>query len=696
DVGRFNVRELPLYNSDHRNKISEISDELAEGDYLVLFSNRLYGTIPRLPERYPLSTEYYEKLFAGDLGYELQFTGHRPKSFLGIGYSHDPMARVDLPRPAGFEQSSGALLDVGFGWADESFTVYDHPRPMVFYNTGRLESSELLARVVDDARVPKTDREPGLMLTEEEAERQQANGTWSDIVVFGHGSSMVSWVVWLAAIEVMGLLALPLGMVLFRPLANRGYLLHKPLGLLLVAFGAWIMAATGVMEFSRWSVLVALGALAVVGMALGYGSRAGIREYLRGQGRGVLAMEALFLAAFAAFLLIRLANPDLWHPWRGGEKPMDFAYFNAVLKSTVMPPYDPWFAGGYLNYYYFGQFIVASVNKLTGIVPAIAYNLAIPTLFAMTVGGAFTIIHGMVARTRRGARGKSAAVAGLGAVVLVAVIGNLDAFAQVLSGAGRALVNSGPFGTFDFWRSSRLFPEASPGSEITEFPYFTFLFGDLHAHMIAIPFALLGVGLSISIFLRSASTPRGRLSVTLASLATLALTIGALRTTNAWDFPTALAIAAIAIFAGEALSGEGALKGRASRALVKFGFVAVLSHVLFLPFHSRYELFNDGLLLSEFQTPLWVYLSVHSIFLFSLAAYFLTVGWPWVRRSLSALFPEQSASGTSERQRDLLIAGALIVIGASAVVAGIVTTGYVTLALGGCWLSCWRRPGWRP
>ena len=70
---------------------------------------------------------------------------------------------------------------------------------------------------------------------------------------------------------------------------------------------------------------------------------------------------------------------------------MDFSYFNAVLKSTTFPPYDPWYAGGYLNYYYYGFVFVGMLVKLLGIVPSFAYNLILPSLFSMLALGAFSV-----------------------------------------------------------------------------------------------------------------------------------------------------------------------------------------------------------------------------------------------------------------------------------------------------------------
>ena len=207
---------------------------------------------------------------------------------------------------------------------------------------------------------------------------------------------------------------------------------------------------------------------------------------------------------------------------------MEFAYFNAVVRSTTLPPYDPWFSGGYLNYYYWGYFIPAGLVRLTGIVPSVAFNLAIPLFFALTVTGAYSLVYNLVEGVRRSrapapsaeispaglseadrwkARLVSPVGAGLVAALFVCVIGNLDGLVQLLQGGWSVIFQGEAFPGFDFWRSSRMLdvqerfdpsplvfwlPDRVPGVSdvsfhITEFPFFTFLFGDLHAHMIVIP-----------------------------------------------------------------------------------------------------------------------------------------------------------------------------------------------------------------
>ena len=144
-----------------------------------------------------------------------------------------------------------------------------------------------------------------------------------------------------------------------------------------------------------WAVSLLLGMLAA------WPQRKAMGAFVRARWGLLLVGEGLFAAAYLFFVLIRLANPDLWQPWFGGEKLMEFAFLNGILRSPTFPPVDPHFAGGYINYYYFGIYLVAYLIKLTGIYAEVAFNLAIPTLFALTVINAFGLAYSAVPAATR-------------------------------------------------------------------------------------------------------------------------------------------------------------------------------------------------------------------------------------------------------------------------------------------------------
>jgi uncharacterized membrane protein len=200
------------------------------------------------------------------------------------------------------------------------------------------------------------------------------------------------------------------------------------------------------------------------------------------------------LLLFLIFLGIRFANPDLWHPWRGGEKPMDLSYFTAVLKSTVFPPYDPWFAGGYINYYYYGFVLVGVPVKLLGIEPAIAYNLILPTLFALTGLGAFSIGWNLFARKfieeqdsaegMKSNRSRSL-MAGLASTVAVLVLGNLGTLRMIsqgiqkLAAPGAVIEGAGVIEKFSwFFQGLVMFLQGEP----VKFWYWRMVLGTFQGH----------------------------------------------------------------------------------------------------------------------------------------------------------------------------------------------------------------------
>jgi hypothetical protein len=124
---------LELYHEDTPEKRAQLLDQLDEADYLIMASNRLYSSIPRLPERYPLTTTYYRALFAGELGFELaaEFT-----SYIRIGPLTFPDQENPFPLMAPADLSTqGHLPAVPLPPAEESFSVYDHPNCFIFRKT---------------------------------------------------------------------------------------------------------------------------------------------------------------------------------------------------------------------------------------------------------------------------------------------------------------------------------------------------------------------------------------------------------------------------------------------------------------------------------------------------------------------------------------------------------------------------------
>jgi hypothetical protein len=132
-VAEYEERSLALYATpDDATKWEALAADLAASDYLVVASRRLYGSIPRQPDRYPVATRYYALLFAGQLGFELEAEFTRGPAWLNPRIPPLSGATPTLFRP------------------DESFVVYDHPRALIFRNVERLPPDELLQRLAVD------------------------------------------------------------------------------------------------------------------------------------------------------------------------------------------------------------------------------------------------------------------------------------------------------------------------------------------------------------------------------------------------------------------------------------------------------------------------------------------------------------------------------------------------------------------
>src|SRR5215218_7972815 len=359
---------------------------------------------------------------------------------------------------------------------------------------------------------------------------------------------------------------------LCRALPDRGATLARPIAMLAAVYPAWLLASLRVTPFNGSVLTAVVIAAAVLGWPLIIRRRQADRAWLR----SLVLAEGASLLLFAAYIWLRGYTPQIL----GTEKPMDIAFLASSSRAVSIPPPDPWFAGEPINYYYLGYLLHGAVARESGVAPEIAFNLALATIFSTTAVAAFGVAWNVL-RPSLGRR--LAAAGGLFALFAVALSGNLYApwrFIQDPPGTVSAWWWDSVAGIG--WRSSRIVCDGVrvdnqcrfPATEtINEFPFFSFLLGDLHPHLMALPFTVVAVGLAWNLALHARVRDPGGPAERgwLARVAISGAFAGSLYTLNAWDLPTFLLLAAIGVW-----TGAGALWDRAWRPLFLLSGTAVV------------------------------------------------------------------------------------------------------------------------
>ena len=341
----------------------------------------------------------------------------------------------------------------------------------------------------------------------------------------GKGRQIGAVLAWIVVLEVLGLAVLPWSLRIFSAMPGAGYLLAKTLGWALATYLAWLLVNFGLARFDTAASWVAVAAIAIAAWAPP-SARRGLSTQL-GPLRLLIACELLFVGTFVATALVRAWNPEIF--W--GEKTMDFSLLNSVLRGGTLPPYEAWFSGVVLNYYYYGFVLVGFLTLLTGTPTAIAFNLGIAMVAALTVVGAFAVAHALTRRIRWGLAGAA----------LVGLVGNLDPiwqltrdgyfsaawrerFSTPLASDGSLLESAlrwlrAPWtavailfetpGRGSLWDSYWATSRALSDGMINEYPVWSWLFADLHAHVLAMPLALLAIALLCAVFLGHESSLAG-------------------------------------------------------------------------------------------------------------------------------------------------------------------------------------------
>jgi len=275
---------------------------------------------------------------------------------------------------------------------------------------------------------------------------------------------------WWAVLFFLGLISFPCLFVLFRKHHGRGIFFTKIFTLMVLTYLSWITGRFHIMSFNRNNLFLLTLIILLPSLYIAYRNSKDLLSWLRENYRFVIFTEIVFFVMFLFFSTIRIYNSSII----GEEKFMDLAFLNSICRSSSFPPPDPWMSGFHINYYYLGYLLNGIIIKMTSLEIPVGYNLSLCSTMALTFLACWGIVYGLTKNH----------FAGIFSSVLLVIAGNYDGFIQVVRLHG--------FNGFDFFKSSRIIPDT-----INEFPFFSFILGDLHPHYTSLPLFIFALSICL-------------------------------------------------------------------------------------------------------------------------------------------------------------------------------------------------------
>lgn len=402
---------------------------------------------------------------------------------------------------------------------------------------------------------------------------------------------------WYIVIQVFCIIGFVLGFKLFSSLTFHGFSISKTLGLLTYSIVAWFLCNRKfeLLPYSHWSLYLILLILAGLAYYIFINNKNNIVSFCKNNCKYLLNIELAFVISFLIFTLLRTYTPNI----EGTEKPLEFVVINSILNADFFPAFDVWLAHETQNYYYLGQFIFCNIIKLGFINPAIGFNLINPTILSLILIGSFEFMYELTKKVRFG----------LLCAFMTSLMGNLEPVVQIFK---KGWVPE----AFRWWDAGHIITYSFP-----EFPYWSFLHSDVHAHFLVHPFTILFLFI-ILVFIRE-----GYYLVTIEDFKNkekLSLNIlycfilGGFMLINSWNYPSAIALtfAAIYIHIYKHLPRSSLITNILKVFPAGF-FYILLSYFLYLSFYAYFTSPVEGLgfVDSAHRTPLSKFLLLIGVFL---------------------------------------------------------------------------------
>ena len=428
------------------------------------------------------------------------------------------------------------------------------------------------------------------------------------------GDVWTFWTWWILAF-LMGMLAMPVTGILFAGFEDKGWMFSKVLAIAVAGFLTWFLVAVKLIPFTAVTCIVVCLVCAAVCILL-YRSqqKKGIDCLPEGKAELIFWEEILFFAVFLMWTYLAGFRPQAY----GTEKFMDYGFMEAMMRSTTLPAKDLWYSEGTINYYYGGQYFAVFLTKITGSRVELTYNLMRTFVAAFAFVFPFSLIHQMaVDKLGKDLTGKKRcvpALSGILAGISVSIAGNMHyvVYCKIIPWI-QTLQGKKPD---SYW-----FPDATryigynpdvPDKTIHEFPCYSFVLGDLHAHVVNVMFVLFLTGLLYawmkSVREKEAVVERNhgvnfwRRQLLMPHILLAAVLIGMFRFTNYWDFIIYFVVAGGTILFANIIRFQGKIKKVLAVTIAQAVEIIVVSYLVILPFTLKFDTMFHGVGIAQYHS----------------------------------------------------------------------------------------------
>lgn len=416
----------------------------------------------------------------------------------------------------------------------------------------------------------------------------------------------ITFFIWWLTAGLLGAAFMPVTSALFEGFQDKGWMFSKAAAIAVCGFLTWFLTAVGLVPFTSLSCTVVT--LVCVALSLFWGRRRetkGKKCFPWEMRNRIFWQEAVFFFVFLMWTYFAGFHPEAY----GTEKYMDYGFMEAMMRSTELPAVDLWYSQGTINYYYGGQYFAVFLTKLTHTRVEDTYNLmrTFVAAFAFSLPCSLLIQMASDRCPQNGEKKIWIPFAGILGGVAVSLAGNMHyvIYSTIYPWLHKLLNLQSELKSYWFPDSTRYIGHnpVTNDQTIHEFPSYSFVLGDLHAHVVNIFFVLLLVGLLYS-FMQAAKKRRDeeirwREELLRPQFLAAAALLGMYQWTNFWDFVIYFVVTGGVVLFCNIVRYQGRIKAIAALTAVQAAEVLVIAYGVVIPFNMKFETMVQGVALAQ-------------------------------------------------------------------------------------------------